>query len=226
MKKQVAVIGLGRFGSSIAKSLYNLGHDVLAIDKDPSRVQSIMGQATHAIAGDATDELVLRELGIHDYDVATVSIGTDIVASIMASVLLKTMGVPFVVSRARNDLHGNTLERVGVDRVIHAESEMGVRLAHSLFNPNVQEYLELTPNFGISKVLVPKRFVNISLKELGFSSPRDKYGLAVLAIRRGKDITLNPDTDDRLQANDWLVLAGRDELLDKLELVHDNGSSP
>lgn len=226
MKKQVAVIGLGRFGSSIAKSLYNLGHDVLAIDKDPSRVQSIMGQATHAIAGDATDELVLRELGIHDYDVATVSIGTDIVASIMASVLLKTMGVPFVVSRARNDLHGNTLERVGVDRVIHAESEMGVRLAHSLFNPNVQEYLELTPNFGISKVLVPKRFVNMSLKELGFSSPRDKYGLAVLAIRRGKDITLNPDTDDRLQANDWLVLAGRDELLDKLELVHDNGSSP
>ena len=226
MKKQVAVIGLGRFGSSIAKSLYNLGHDVLAIDKDPSRVQSIMGQATHAIAGDATDELVLRELGIHDYDVATVSIGTDIVASIMASVLLKTIGVPFVVSRARNDLHGNTLERVGVDRVIHAESEMGVRLAHSLFNPNVQEYLELTPNFGISKVLVPKRFVNMSLKELGFSSPRDKYGLAVLAIRRGKDITLNPDTDDRLQANDWLVLAGRDELLDELELVHDNGSSP
>jgi trk system potassium uptake protein TrkA len=226
MKKQVAVIGLGRFGSSIAKSLYNLGHDVLAIDKDPSRVQSIMGQATHAIAGDATDELVLRELGIHDYDVATVSIGTDIVASIMASVLLKTMGVPFVVSRARNDLHGNTLERVGVDRVIHAESEMGVRLAHSLFNPNVQEYLELTPNFGISKVLVPKRFVNMSLKELGFSSPRDKYGLAVLAIRRGKDITLNPDTDDRLQANDWLVLAGKDDLLDKLELVHDNGSSP
>ena len=226
MKKQVAVIGLGRFGSSIAKSLYNLGHDVLAIDKDPSRVQSIMGQATHAIAGDATDELVLRELGIYDYDVATVSIGTDIVASIMASVLLKTMGVPFVVSRARNDLHGNTLERVGVDRVIHAESEMGVRLAHSLFNPNVQEYLELTPNFGISKVLVPKRFVNMSLKELGFSSPRDKYGLAVLAIRRGKDITLNPDTDDRLQANDWLVLAGKDDLLDKLELVHDNGSSP
>ncbi len=226
MKKQIAVIGLGRFGSSIAKSLYNLGHDVLAIDKDPSRVQSIMGQATHAIAGDATDELVLRELGIHDYDVATVSIGTDIVASIMASVLLKTMGVPFVVSRARNDLHGNTLERVGVDRVIHAESEMGVRLAHSLFNPNVQEYLELTPNFGISKVLVPKRFVNMSLKELGFSSPRDKYGLAVLAIRRGKDITLNPDTDDRLQANDWLVLAGKDDLLDKLELVHDNGSSP
>ena len=149
------------------------------------------------------------------------AIGSDIVPSIMASVLLKTMGVPYVVSRAYNELHGNTLERIGVDKVVHAESEMGVRLAHGLFNPNVQEYLELTPNFGISRMKVPPRFVNMSLKELGFSGPRDKYGLAVLAIRRGKDITLNPDTDDRLRDGDWLVLAGKDELLDRLELVHD-----
>ena len=221
MKKQVVVLGLGRFGSSVARSLYNLGHDVLAIDKDESRVQSIMGQATHALAGDVTSEPVLRELGIPDYDAAVVAIGADIVPSIMASVLLKTMGVPYVVSRAHNDLHGNTLERIGVDKVIHAESEMGVRLGHGMFNPNVQEYLEITPNFGISKMKLPERFVNMSLKELGFSSPRDKYGLAVLALRRGKDITLNPDTDDRLQAGDWLVLAGRDELLDRLDITRD-----
>jgi trk system potassium uptake protein TrkA len=136
----------------------------------------------------------------------------------MASVLLKTLEVPYIVSRAYNDLHGNTLERIGVDKVIHAESEMGVRLAHSLFNPNVQEYLEVTPNFGISKMRIPHRFVNMSLKELGFSNARDKYGLAVLAIRRRADITLNPDGDDRLQAGDTLVLAGRDELLDRLEM--------
>ena len=217
MKKQVAVIGLGRFGSNVAKSLYNLGHDVLAIDTDESRVQSTMGQATYALTADATNEAVLRELGIPDYDAAVVAIGSDIVSSIMASVLLKTMGVPYVVSRAHNELHGNSLERIGVDKVIHAESEMGVRLAHSLFNPHVQEYLELTPNFGISTLRVPERFVDMSLKELGFSSPRDKYGLAVLALRRGKDITLNPDTDDRLRAGDWLVLAGRDEMLDRLD---------
>ena len=96
---------------------------------------------------------------------------------------------------------------------------MGNRLAHSMFNPNVEEYLEITPNFGISKLKVPNRFVNMSLKELGFSSPRNKYGLVVLAIRRGKDITLNPDTDDRLQAGDWLVLAGRDDMLDRLDAV-------
>jgi len=224
MKKQVVVVGLGRFGSSVTRSLYNLGHDVLAIDSDESRVQSIMGQATHALTGDVTNEGLLRELGIPDYDAAVVAIGSAIVPSIMASVLLKTIGVPYVVSRAHNELHGNTLERIGVDKVIHAESEMGVRLAHSLFNPNVLEYLEVTPNFGISKMKVPQRFVDMSLKELGFSNARDKYGLAVLAIRRrGNDVTLNPDTDDRLHAGDWLVLAGRDELLDKLELTRDGG---
>ena len=192
MKRQVAVIGLGRFGSSVVRSLYNLGHDVLAIDDDESRVQQIVGQATYALTGDATDESVLRELGIPDYDAAVVAIGSAVVPSIMASVLLKTLEVPYIVSRAYNDLHGNTLERIGVDKVIYAESEMGVRLAHSLFNPNIQEYLEVTPNFGISKMRIPSRFVNMSLNELGFSNARDKYGLAVLAIRRRSDITLNP----------------------------------
>ena len=102
MKKQVVVIGLGRFGTSVARSLYNLGDDVLAIDKDESRVQGIVGQATHALAADATNEAVLRELGIPDYDAAVVAIGSDIVPSIMATVLLKTIGVPYVVSRAYN----------------------------------------------------------------------------------------------------------------------------
>ena len=217
MKKQVVVIGLGRFGSSVATSLYNLGHDVLAMDRDESKVQNMMGQATHALAGDATDEHVFRELGIPDYDVAIVSIGSDLVSSVMASVLLKTMGVPYIVARAHDELHGNTLERIGVDRVVHAESEMGVRLAHTLFNPNVQEYLELMPNFGISKIRVPNRFDDMSLKELGFSSPRDKYGLAVMAIRRGKNVVLNPDSDERLHTGDWLVLAGKDDLLDNFD---------
>ena len=217
MKKQIAVLGLGRFGSSIARTLYNLGHDVLAIDKDENRIQPMMGMTTYALTGDCTNEAVLRELGIPDYDAAVVAIGSDVVSSIMASVLLKTMDVPYVVSRAHNELHGNTLTRIGVDKVVHAESEMGNRLAHSLFNPNVEEYLEITPNFGISKLSLPERFVGMSLKELGFSSPRNKYGLVVLAIQRGREVTLNPDSDDRLRAGDWLVLAGRDELLDRLD---------
>ena len=217
MKKQVVVIGLGRFGSNLATSLYNIGHDVLAMDTAEERVQSMMGRVTYPVTGNATNEIVLRELGITHYDAAVVAIGSDIVSSIMASVLLKTLGIPYVVSRAQNEIHGNTLERIGVDKVIHAEAEMGMRLAHSLFNPNVQEYLELAPSFGLSRLKVPNRFDNMTLRELGFSGPRDRYGLAVLAIKRGNDITLNPDSDDRLQTGDLLVLAGSDELLEKLE---------
>lgn len=215
-KKQVVVIGLGRFGSGVARSLYNLGHDVLAMDVNEDRVQSMMGQVTYPVAGNATNETVLKELGVPDYDAAVVAVGSDIPGSVMACVLLKTMEIPYIVARANNELHGITLERIGVDKVIHPESEMGVRLAHNLFNPNLQEYLEMAPNFGLSRMKVPPQFVDKSLKELGFSSPRDKYGLAVLAIRRGKDVTLNPDIDDRLRSGDMLMLAGRDELLERL----------
>ena len=136
-KKQVAVIGLGRFGISTITTLYNLGHDVLAIDKDDERVQSVIGQVTYAISADCTNENALRELGVQDYDAAVVAIGTDIVSSVMSSVLLKTMGIKMVMARARDSLHANTLRRVGVDRVVQPEEEMGTRLAHSFFNISV-----------------------------------------------------------------------------------------
>ena len=216
-KQQVVVVGLGRFGSSVAASLYNLGHDVLAIDVDEDRVQAITGQVTYPVTGDAANEMVLRELGVPDYDAAVVAVGSDIVPSVMTCVLLQTMEVPYIVARAQNDLHANALERIGVDKVIHAESEMGARVAHNLFNPNVQEYMELAPNYGISRLRVPDVYVNKTLRENGFSSPRDKYGLAVVALKRGNEVILNPDTDDRLQKGDLLVLAGRDEVFERFE---------
>jgi trk system potassium uptake protein TrkA len=217
MKRQVIVIGLGRFGSAVTRKLYNLGHDVLAMDKDEARVQEVMGQTTHALSGDATNEHVLRELGVVDYDAAIVAIGLDIMSSVMTSVLLKTLGVPYVVSRAHNELHANTLERIGVDKVVEVESEMGVRLAHSLFNPNVTEYLELTPRVGVSKLRVPDRFLNMTLKEVGFSDPRDKNGLSLLAIQRGDHVNLHPEQGDKFKRGDWLLLAGRDDLVERLE---------
>ena len=217
MKRQVIVIGLGRFGSAVTRKLYNLGHDVLAMDKDEVRVQEVMGQTTHALSGDATNEHVLRELGVVDYDAAIVAIGLDIMSSVMTSVLLKTLGVPYVVSRAHNELHANTLERIGVDKVVEVESEMGVRLAHSLFNPNVTEYLELTPRVGVSKLRVPDRFLNMTLKEVGFSDPRDKNGLSLLAIQRGDRVNLHPEQGDKFKRGDWLLLAGQDDLVERLE---------
>ncbi len=117
-KKQVVVIGLGRFGSSVARSLYNLGHDVLAIDVNEDRVQDMMGQVTYPVNGNASNEAILKELGVQDYDAAVVAVGSDVVSSVMTCVLLQTMGVPYIVARAQNDLHANTLERIGVDKAV------------------------------------------------------------------------------------------------------------
>ncbi len=216
MKKQIVVIGLGRFGSSVAQSLYNQGHDVLAIDNAEMRVQMMIGKATHVLVGDATNDTVLRELGIHEFDVAVIAIGADLVASVMVSVMLKDMGMKYIVARAKDQLHANTLDRLGVDKVVQVESEMGARLGHSLFHPDVQEYMEILPNYGISKIKVPIRFAELSIDELpGLGNTRDTRQ-AVLAISRGRNITLKPEGKDRLRANDWLVLAAGDDLLDSL----------
>lgn len=219
MKKQVVVVGLGRFGSSVAQTLYNQGHDVLAIDLDEGRVQDITGGATHALVGDATNDAVLRELGIPDYDAAIVAIGANLVSSVMVSVMLKTLDVKYIVARAKDQLHANTLQRLGVNKVVQVEAEMGARLAHSLFYPDVQEYMEIAPNYGISKIRVPSRFAELSIGELsGLNGGTRDAGLSVIAISRGKKITLKPTKNDKLRANDWLVLAGDDNLLDELEI--------
>ena len=226
MRNQVIVIGLGRFGSSITSTLYNLGHDVLAVDLDVTRVQNIVGQSTHSISGDATNEQLLREIGIQEYTVAIVAIGANIVASIMTTVLLKTMGVPYIVARATNPLHANTLNRLGVDRVVQTESEMGSRIAHSLFSPDVQEYIELSSEFGISKILAPNQFQDRYLKDLGFSESKNGSGISVLSIRRGSKITLMPDIDTQLKEGDTLILAGKDEDINRLNLGNGDNETP
>ena len=215
MKKQIVVAGLGRFGSSLARGLYQVGHDVMALDNNEKRVQDVMGNVTYALQADATDEVVLDELGIGNFDAAVVAIGSDIQASIMATVLFKTIDVKLIVARARNKLHGETLARIGANLVIKPEEGMGARLAHNLFRPTVEEYMEITSNFGISRIPVPARFASMSLKETGLAGARDKYGIAILALKRGNNVTLSPDTDDKLREGDVLIIAGRDDLVDR-----------
>ena len=214
--QQIVVIGLGRFGTSVAYTLYQMGHDVLALEIDQARVQAAMGQVTYPVQGNATEEAVLRELGIPNFDMAVVAIGSNVEASIMSTVLLKSLGVPHIVARAKTQLHGQTLERVGADVVVHPEQETGEHVARGLFHPEVQDYMEVAPNFGISKVKASPQATNRTLKEAGLTGARDKYGLAVLAIRRGKDVILLPSEDERIQREDILVLASKEEMLDKL----------
>lgn len=214
--QQIVVIGLGRFGSSVAYTLYQMGHDVLALETDEARVQAAMGQVTYPVQGDATQEAVLQELGIPNFDMAVVAIGSNVEASIMSTVLLKSMGVPHIVARAKTQLHGQTLERIGADVVVHPEQETGEHVARGLFHPEVQDYMELGSDFRISKVKVSPESVNRTLKEAGLTGARDKYGLAVLAIRRGKEVLLLPAENERIQKEDTLVLFSKEEMLDKL----------
>jgi trk system potassium uptake protein TrkA len=216
MPKQAAVIGMGRFGVSLARELYQMGYDVLAIDKDEQVTQDLTDQLTYVVRSNATSETVLRELGLANYDLAVVAIGTDIQASIMTTLLLKTLGVKEVIARANNALHAQTLDRIGADKVLFPENEAGIRLAHTLFNPNVLEYLEMVPNFGISKVRVPEHAIGRTLEEIGLAGTRDRYGVTVIAIRRGREPVLLPAKDEQVLKGDILFVTGSDELLDRL----------
>ncbi len=210
------VIGLGRFGTSVAHTLFQMGYDVLAIDTDEKAVQANLGSVTYSVQGDATNEAILRELGAANFDAAIVAVGSDMQASLMTSVLLATLGVPLIVARAENQLHGDTLLRIGVHKIIYPEHEMGEFLAHSLFNRDILEYMDLTPDFGLSKLRIADSLENFSLRMAGLGGgARDKYGMAVIAIRRGKDVTLAPDEDEVLRKGDILVVAARNEQLDR-----------
>ena len=219
MAHQVAVIGMGRFGISLAHELYRIGHDVLAVDRDESLTQMMMGQVTYSVTGDSTSMEFLEEVGIRNFDTAAVAIGTDIQSSVLTTVLLKqTFEVPQVMARATSEIHGKTLSAVGADRVVYPEQETGVRSAHSLFQRDVLEYMELAGGFGFSKVNVPAEMTGLSLERAGLSTARDKYGAAVVAIRRGREPILSPSKDEVLQEGDLLILAGREDTLERFGL--------
>lgn len=212
--KQFIVIGLGRFGSSVALTLYNMGHDVLVMDKNEDLVQELASSVTHAVQADATDEAVLRSLGIRNFDVAVIAIGNDIEASILATSLIKGLGVKKVVAKAQNDLHGRILEKVGADRIIYPEREMGVRLAKYLSGTNILDYIELSPDFSILEVQAAAKLSGKSLRELNL---RARYGITVVAIRHGDEIKVSPDADDTISKGDILVVVGATTALERWE---------
>ncbi|MDO8750109.1 MAG: TrkA family potassium uptake protein [Dehalococcoidia bacterium] len=216
MAKQAVVIGMGRFGVSLARELYQIGFDVLAIDSDEQVVQELSGQLSSVVQADSTSEAVLREMGIAKYDLAVVAIGTDIQASIMTTLLLKTLGVKEVIARANNPLHGQTLRRIGADRVVFPEQETGVRLAHTMFSPDVMEYMSIVPSFGISKIAAPEHLIGQSLEEAGLGGPRYRHSITVLAIRRSREPILFPAKEEVITPGDILFVACRDDRLERI----------
>lgn len=211
--QQVLVIGLGRFGSAVARELERLGHEVLAVDRNEQLVNDIAPDVTHALQLDAADEDALRSAGAGDFGTAIVAISTATEPSIFATMVLKRLGVENVIAKAGSLLHGEILSRVGADRVVFPERETGLRLAHSFNLPNVIDYVDVAPNFGIEKVRPPKSFIGRTLGELDL---KGRLGLVPVALRRGTQVFVNPAKEERVTEGDELILIGRDEKLDQL----------
>ena len=218
MSRQFVIIGLGRLGTAMIATLESLGYDVLGIDSDEELVQDLAGDfpGAHLVAADATDDSVLRDLNVRHFDAAAVVIGENIEASILATANLKELGVPFVVARAISGLHARVLERIGADRVIEPEKDMGAQLARTMASPVVLDYVDLGEDEAVIEAEVPEKWVDRSLADLHLSR---ESGLTVLAIKpKGKSGTI-PRGDTVLHRGDVLVVGGNKERLDKSELL-------
>ncbi|CUO60850.1 TrkA family potassium uptake protein [Clostridium sp. NSJ-49] len=214
--KQFVVIGLGRFGESVAKTLYGLGHDVLAIDMDEDMVQEISDSVTHAVQMDATDESALRTLGLRNFDVAVVTIGSNIQASVMVTLLVKDLGVKYIIAKGQSDLHAKVLYKIGADRVVLPEKDMGVRVAHNLVSASILDYIELSPDYSIMEMKALEEWNGKNLTELKL---RSRYGINVMAIKKDDDINISPSADEVISSDDIIVAIGSAEDLAKIEEI-------
>ncbi|UCG91029.1 MAG: TrkA family potassium uptake protein [candidate division WOR-3 bacterium] len=225
--KQFVVIGLGRFGSSIARALSGKNFEVLAVDRDEDRVKEMEGVVSQAIVMDATDDKALRELGIADFDTAIVSMGETVEDSIMITLALKELGLKHVIVKAKSEIHSKILKKVGADRIVFPEREMAEKLAESLASPKIFDFIELSKEYGIVEMVVPKKLVNMTLRELKL---RDKHKVSVIAIKRKvpysksdgttdfkDEIIIGPGGGDELISGDILILLGKNEDVDKVQ---------
>ncbi len=213
--KNFIVIGLGRFGTAVARELFDLGYEVLAVDKHSEKVQAIADKVTHAVTGDACDPAVLRSLDPQAYDCAVVAMSDDIGNSALVTMLLKEMGIAEIVCKARNHTHKKVLMRIGADRVVFPEHEMGIKLAQGLVHSNILNYIELSDSCGIVELPLPTTWEKKSIAELNV---RAAYHVNVIAIRRedSGELQVSPGGEYGFQKGDILVILGKNEDTDRL----------
>lgn len=214
--KSYVVIGLGLFGSSVARQLCALGCEVLAVDVRSDLVQQVANEVTHAAVADAQDKEVLRALGVREMDCAVVAIGDDLAASVLTVMNLKELGLKQVICKAHDETHRNVLKKLGADRVVIPEQENAYRLAHSLSSPNVLDYIELSDDYGIIEVPAPKPWQGKSLKDLNV---RAKLGVNIIAVKQGKEINVSPGADYKIQTGDVMVVLGGTDALNTVQML-------
>ncbi|TAA72135.1 potassium channel family protein [Planococcus salinarum] len=214
MKKEFVVIGLGRFGGSIVRELIEQDADVMAIDKDTERVDEFASIATQAVVADTTDESVLKSLGIRNFEHVIVAIGENIQASILTTLMLKEIGVKKITVKAQNDYHAKVLDKIGADKVVHPERDMGIRIAHNMLSNNVLDYLELSDEHSIMEVKANEKLAGYTLMGLDI---RANYGINIVAIKRGKEIHVSPQADMEIELQDILIIIGSDADINRFE---------
>lgn len=214
MKKDFAVIGLGRFGGSICRTLSEQGKEVLAIDLNEERVNEFSAIASHAVVGDSTDETMLRSIGIRNFDHVIVAIGEDIQSSILTTLILKELGVRHVTAKAQNDYHEKVLRKIGADQVVHPERDMGIRIANNMASNSVLDYLDLSDEHSIVEFVANERISGRTILDLDI---RKKYGVNIVAIKRGSNIIVSPQAKEPIQLNDILIVIGTDTDINRFE---------
>jgi trk system potassium uptake protein len=213
-KKQFAVLGLGQFGTVLACELHSLGHDVLVMDKSEDKVNKISAKVTHAIQGDITNEDVLRSLGFANFDEVIMASSQNIQSSLMACLILKEQGVKKLVAKASTELHGKVLAKIGVDNVVFPESDMASKLAQSMTSASIIDYIEVSDEFNIAELGVPASVHGLTLLKANL---REKYGLNVLAIIKGRETNLSPKASDVLNKDDKIVVIGHKDAINRFD---------
>lgn len=212
--KSYVVVGLGRFGSETARQLSRLGCEVLAIDVKSELIQQIANDVTHAVVGDSRDKEVLRTLGVGEFDCAIIAIGDDLATSVLVTMNMKELGVPYLVCKAHDDTHRRVLEKLGANRVVIPEQENAARLARSLSSTNLLDYIELSEDYSIVELPVPRSWVGKTLKEVDV---RAKLGVNILAVRRDSKMDVSPASDFGFRDGDIIVVLGDTKALDTIQ---------
>ncbi len=213
MKKQFAVFGLGSFGESVAVTLQQLGCEVVAVDNHMEHVQEISEQVSYAIKADAGDPEVIKSLGTRNLDGVVVAVADDMEASVMATLVSKEIGVPYVIAKAKNELHATILKKIGADAVIFPEMEMGVRVAKTLMSSNFADWIALSPDYSIIEIATPKEWAGKSLQQLDV---RRSHDVNVVGIKVGEEVEVNPDPERILQEDMTLIIIGSNYALEKV----------
>lgn len=211
--KQFVIFGLGRFGKSVATTLSESGCEVLVVDEDEDTINEMADIVTYAVRADATDPEVLKTLGISNFDGAIIGMGENLEASVMITILVKEMGIPYVLTKAQTDLHAKILKKVGADMVVFPEKETGIRIANNLVMGNLFDSVELSSTYSMVELEALYEWVGKNLLELNL---RARFKINVIGIKKKNDLNINPDPEDTIQADDILILTGRNDILNKL----------